>query len=90
MKLITESDQLEVGRMYWTQDKEFKLRSYMFECDEDLGHKYLGPNKMWATAHNPQAFKRWYIYGPIEMPTPPNWTDLLELPPVEVESEKQT
>lgn len=77
MRLITEPRQLVVGKSYWVKEKNFELKTYIVNCEEDLGHRYLGPHKIWATEDNPQAFDRWHICGPIPAPEDVDWDRLL-------------
>jgi len=79
MRLITETDQLEVGRKYWVKEKHFETSIDNIRVCEDHpeGGKYFGPGNTWASESNPQAFRRWHIYGPIPELTKPDWDEIL-------------
>ena len=57
---ITNSDDLEVGKLYWLICK-ITADASTSTCQETEGTKYFG-HRMWTDNTNPQGFKRWFIF----------------------------
>jgi len=80
---IERSEDLITGEYYylldleWKQDHEGEVgvdtqfpeirKVNIAMCKQSGNEKYFN-NSIWASEHNPQAFHRWAIYGPVSIP----------------------
>jgi len=68
LKRITSPEEIEIGKHYFCNPKNgfepIVLKAFGLSADST---KYLG-DRIWATKDNPQAFEKYVIVGPIEMP----------------------
>lgn len=73
---VTNYDGLEIGRSYYLVDQDDRVfpgigtRKFISECKTSGMWEAGKPSKwfesrFWAMDDNPQAFRRWKIYGPI-------------------------
>ena len=67
MKEIKTAEELEVNRYYHCFDRRFghhEIHQVVVRSET----KCMGVNRIWASNDNPQAFERWLIMGPGEVP----------------------
>lgn len=81
-KIITEQEQLEIGREYWVRYKfSSSVASYIAQCIPSYGGIKmikLGTDNSVPTSGPTSAFETFDVFGPLEIRNPPTWEEIIK------------